>query len=129
MEHLPPAFMEWVIEGRRAMYGLLEGKRDASFFGVPLPVVATHCPHEPIPFNTGNKGVGLLPVAGKIEHYCDLYQETLERCREVPWEESLPLRLEAVRCFVGGNDVSLRRGHLFHPVEVREKTPYPRKPR
>jgi len=105
---LPAAFMEWMITARRAMYENLEGRGTADFFAAHLPVVVTWRRDRPIPFNTGNKGVGILPVADKLEHYADLYQDCFEQTKAAPREESLPLRLQAVRRFVSGQDVSDR---------------------
>ncbi len=118
---LPPEFMQWVIEGRKAMYDLLQGKGSAPFFSSHLPVVVTYSPNASFPFNTGNKGVGLLPLPDKIEDYCRLYSETLERCKGIPWEESLPMRLDAVRSFINGDDIS---DQALISLEIFEKTTF-----
>ncbi len=115
---LPAAFIEWMIAARRAMYEDLKGHGTAEFFAAHLPVVVTWCRNQPIPFNTGNKGVGILPVDGKLGHYADLYQGCFERTRAAPREESLPLRLEAVRRLVSGPDVSDR---ALITLEIFEK--------
>jgi len=115
---LPSAFLDWVVEGRRAMYDHLEGKGTASFFGVHLPVVVTYSRSEPIPFNTGNKGVGIVPVPDRIREYCDLYETTFEHCRELDWDPSLPRRLEAVRRFLDGGHVS---NEALVTLEIFEK--------
>ncbi len=115
---LPESFMEWMLEGRRAMYDRLEGKGSASFFGTHLPVVVTWCRHEPFPFNSGNKGVGLVPVADKLAQYSDLYEHTFESCRDIPWQESLPQRLAAVRRLLSEGDVSDR---MLASLEIFEK--------
>ncbi len=118
---LPREFVDWVIQGRRSMYDLLEGKGHARFFDSHLPVVVTQSNDGAFPFNTGNKGVGLLPVADKIGFYCDLYRETFERCRRRPWKESLPMRLDAVRSFIDSGDVC--DGALVS-LEIFEKTTF-----
>ncbi len=105
---LPAAFMEWMIEARRSMYGDLERRGTAGFFAAHLPVVVTWRRHRPIPFNTGNKGVGVVPVEDKLGYWADLYEDCFEQTRAAPREESLPLRLEVVRNFVSGKDVSDR---------------------
>lgn len=115
---LPAAFMEWMVTARRAMYDQLEGEGRASFFAAHLPVVVTSCRHRPVPFNTGNKGVGLVPVEEKLGHYGDLYQEAFDQARAMPWEESRPLRLEAVRRLVTSDDVSDR---ALITLEIFEK--------
>ncbi len=103
---LPAEFMEWMIAARRTMYENLEGRGTAEFFAAHLPVVVTYSRDQPIPFNTGNKGVGIVPVDGKLAHYADLYESSFETTKAAPRDESLPLRLEAVRRFVAGDDVS-----------------------
>ena len=105
---LPAAFMEWMITARRAMYDRLERRGPADFFAAHLPVVVTCSRRRPMPFNTGNKGVGLLPSEGKIEDYADLFEESFERSRDLSGEESLPLRLDAVRRLVRSGEVSDR---------------------
>ncbi len=105
---LPAAFMEWMIAARRSMYEDLKGHGTAEFFAAHLPVVVTWHRDQPTPFNTGNKGVGMLPLEDELGHYADLYQDCFEQTIDAPREESLPLRLEAVRRFVSGEDVSDR---------------------
>ncbi len=115
---LPAAFMEWMVAARRSMFEDLKGHGTAEFFAAHLPVVVTWRRHQPIPFNTGNKGVGLVPVAGKLGHYADLYEECFDQTRAAPREESLPLRLDVVRRFVTGDDVSDR---ALITLEIFEK--------
>lgn len=115
---LPAAFMEWMLTARRAMYDHLEGEGRAAFFAAHLPVVVTSCRHRPVPFNTGNKGVGVLPVEDKLDHYAGLYQEAFDRASALPWEESRPLRLEAVRGLMASSDVSDR---ALVTLEIFEK--------
>jgi len=104
---LPQAFLEWVKEGRRSMFDLLEGNGGkAGFFGSHLPVMVTCSRGNPVPFNTGNKGVGLVPVAGRINDYCAEYQRVFEDYAHRPWEESLAGRLECVRGFINSEDVA-----------------------
>lgn len=118
---LPQGFVDWVIEGRHAMYDLLEGKSHASFFGSHLPVVVTFSRDTSFPFNTGNKGVGLSPLPEKIDDYIELYKDTFRASTELPWEESLPMRLGAVRKFIGGADVS---DEVLLSLEIFEKTTF-----
>ena len=115
---LPAAFMEWMIAARRSMYEDLELRGTAEFFAAHLPVVVTYRRDQPIPGNTGNKGVGVLPAEDKLGHYADLYEDCFERTEAAPREESLPLRLEAVRRFVSGKDVSAR---ALITLEIFEK--------
>lgn len=104
---LPKEFLDWVIEGRHAMYDLLEGnKPKATFFSSHLPVMVTYSRNNPIPFNTSNKGVGLLPLPHRLDGYCEQYQQTFENVAHEPWEKNLSRRLECVRNFTGSADVS-----------------------
>jgi len=115
---LPEDFMEWVIAGRESMYDLLEGKGTAPFFEAHLPVVVTYSRHEPIPFNTSNKGVGLLPQDDTLEGYCKLLDETLEGTRSLPSHTTLPERLRAARTMVERSEVSNR---ALVTLEIFEK--------
>lgn len=115
---LPDGFMEWVIEGRKAMYETLEGMSTAPFFQAHLPVVVTRTQGQPIPFNTSNKGVGLLPEEDKIEEYCELLERTLESTRDMPPDETMPQRLRAVRLLLEREEVSNR---ALITLEIFEK--------
>jgi len=105
---LPDPFMKWLIDGRRAMYDLLEGKGTAPFFASHLPVVVTRNRQGPLPFNTGNKGVGVLPLAEQIPSYCDLLEEVLEGTRGEPVGDTLKRRLDAVRRPLDAGHISNR---------------------
>lgn len=118
---LPESFLGWLLEGRRAMFDQLEGRGTAPFFGTHLPVVVTKNRGEAFPFNTGNKGVGPVPAVPKVSQYCALYEETFARCQALDWEESLPLRLAAVRRFIDGDDVS---SLALASLEIFEKTTF-----
>ena len=104
---LPPEFLEWIKEGRLGMYNMLEGNAgSAGFFASHLPVVITYSPKSAFPFNTGNKGVGLIPVPEAIDDYCERYQRVLEQNAHRAWDESLKERLNCVREFISGGAVS-----------------------
>ncbi len=125
---LPADFMEWVIAGRRAMYARLAGDGTAPFFSSHLPVVVTYNRGEVIPFNTGNKGVGLLPVEDALERYCDLLRDTFEQTRGVPASESLPERLAAAWApFADGamSDRALITLEIFEKRTFRNLCDYP----
>jgi len=115
---LPDVFMEWLIEGRKAMYETLEGMYTAPFFQSHLPVVVTQTQGQSIPFNTSNKGVGLLPEEDKIEEYCDLLERTLESTRDMPPDQTMAERLGAVRLLLERNEVSNR---ALITLEIFEK--------
>ncbi len=115
---LPEGFVSWIVEGRNAMYDLLEGHGSAQFFGTHLPVVVTQAADGGFPFNTGNKGVGLAPKPERVDDFCDFYTETFKRYAGKPWEESLSCRLGAVRQFINGPDVS---DEVLISLEIFEK--------
>ncbi len=118
---LPDTFVDWIVEGRKAMYDMLEGQGHAPFFGSHLPVVVTQSRHDRFPFNTGNKGLGLLPVPEKVDDYCQLYQETFQRGREEEWSQSLQTRLAAVRSFISSEDIW---PEALVSLEIFEKTTF-----
>ncbi len=118
---LPDSFMEWLIAGRSALYDLLEGKGTAPWHAAHLPVVVTQDLTAPIPFNTGNKGVGVLPFEDRIDEYADNLKEVLEGTRGAPGKETLPTRLAAVR-------KPLEAGHISNKslitLEIFERNTY-----
>lgn len=118
---LPDAFMEWLIAGRRALYDLLDGKGTAPWHAAHLPVVVTQDLQAPIPFNTGNKGVGVLPFEEHIKQYGDHLEEVLEDTRGAPGKETLSRRLAAVR-------KPLEAGHISNKslitLEIFERSTY-----
>ena len=118
---LPDAFMEWLIAGRRALYDLLDGKGTAPWHAAHLPVVVTQDLQAPIPFNTGNKGVGVLPDPKHIIEYGNHLEEVLKSTRTAPGKETLSERLAAVR-------KPLEAGHISNKfvitLEIFERGTY-----
>jgi len=125
---LPQAFMDWMIAGRLAMYDRLEGHGTAPFFASHLPVVVTYNRGEAIPFNTGNKGVGPLPVETALDKYNGLLTDTFESTRDEMAAESLPKRLAAVRSLFeegAASDRALMTLEIFEKTTFRNLSDYP----
>jgi hypothetical protein len=97
---LPPPLISWLNQGRLDVYRrLLTDSASIDFFQQHLPVLVTHSPDSPFPFNCGNKGVGFLPKETSLNRYIEQYRETIAATRAVPWQESLTARIAAARAF------------------------------
>ncbi|MEO6096057.1 MAG: universal stress protein [Fibrobacteria bacterium] len=122
MESLPERYIEWIEQGRRAMYDKLLGKGNPAFFTSHLPVMITQARGQTFPFNCGNKGVGFLPKREYLESYVNLFKETIERTRGRPWQESLQERLKAVSSFYFDREKVDYRS--LSSLEIFEKTTF-----
>jgi len=97
---LPEPLIAWFAQGKLDVYRqLLADPGKVDFFHQHLPVLVTHVPDSPFPFNCGNKGVGFLPKSEFLADYTELYRETIEASRAIPWRDSLPARIDAARAF------------------------------
>lgn len=96
---IAPPLLEWLQEGRHALYGsLVDGGTSAvRFFAQHLPMVVTQTQDRAFPFNCGNKGVGFLPRPELLGHFTEIYREALESSKNRPWQDSLLRRVDAVR--------------------------------
>lgn len=122
METLPERYVEWIEQGRKAMYDKLMGKGNPAFFTSHLPVMITQSLGQPFPFNCGNKGVGFLPKPEYLREFVDLFKETIERTRGRPWQESLKERIAAVSSFYF--DRSKIDYRALSSLEIFEKTTF-----
>ena len=129
MESLPERYVEWIEQGRKAMYDKLLGKGNPAFFTSHLPVMITQSRGQSFPFNCGNKGVGFLPKAEFLGEFVDLFKETMERTRGRPWQESLRERIVAVSSFYFNRDKidfrSLSSLEIFEKTTFRNLTDQP----
>lgn len=97
---LPAPLISWFAEGKLDIYRqLLADPAKVDFFHQHLPVLVTHVPGSPFPFNCGNKGVGFLPKHEFLAGYIELYRQTIEASKSIPWRNSLPDRITAARSF------------------------------
>lgn len=119
---LPGKFVDWIEQGRRAMYGKLLGQGAPGFFTSHLPVVTTRSAGPGFPFNCSNKGVGFLPKPEYLRHFTDLFRRTLENTRGRPWKESMKERLDAVSSFYFDRDKIDYRA--LSTLEIFEKGTY-----
>ncbi|MDB5104870.1 MAG: hypothetical protein JWP91_2559 [Fibrobacteres bacterium] len=122
MQSLPERYVEWIEQGRRAMYDKLMGKGNPAFFTSHLPVMITQSLDQAFPFNCGNKGVGFLPKQEHLAGFVRLFRDTIERTRGRPWQESLKERIEAVSSFYFDRDKIDYRA--LSSLEIFEKTTF-----
>jgi nucleotide-binding universal stress UspA family protein len=122
MEPLSERYIEWIEQGRKAMYDKLLGKGNPAFFTSHLPVMITHSREQVFPFNCGNKGVGFLPKSEYLKEFIDLFRSTIERTQGRPWQESLKERLAAVSSFYFNREKIDYRS--LSSLEIFEKTTF-----
>ncbi len=97
---LPPAFIEWQLQARRAMLAhLQEAAGPPNRFAAHLPVMVTYSADGPFPFHTANKGAGFTPLDEWLDHYTQSFEAVLAWAASRPVEESRLERLRAVREF------------------------------
>ncbi len=97
---LPDHLVQWIKMGRQSVYDqILENSDKIRFFSQHLPVLVTYSANSLFPFNCGNKGVGFLPTSKALESYNDLYERTIEASRGIPWQDSLPARIQTASKF------------------------------
>ncbi|UCE16670.1 MAG: hypothetical protein JSV12_03440 [Candidatus Bathyarchaeota archaeon] len=94
---LPKDFTEWQVESRKELFNRIEKGEFIAMFGVHLPVLVTLDQKGTFPFNTGNRGAGLVPKAEHLESYLHSLRESLTRTKEKPWKESLRDRLSTIK--------------------------------
>ncbi len=121
-ETLPDRCIDWIEQGRRAMYDKLQGKGNPAFFTSHLPVLITYAKGQPFPFNCGNKGVGYLPKPQYLQEYINLFRDTIARTKGRPWQESMHDRLEAVSSFYFNREVIDYRA--LSSLEIFEKSTF-----
>lgn len=94
---IPAPFLDWLVISRIRFLDDMETGRPLRYFSAHLPVMATWREGEEFPVNLTVKGIGLIPKKGIIQDYIDLFEATLAQARTMPWEESLPQRIKAMK--------------------------------
>ncbi len=95
MAEIPKHCLEWLVESRRRYLKRLMSGEPLTYFSAHLPVVATWTEGEEFP-NMTAKGIGLLPRGNLLHHFIDLFQETLEKVRDMRWSESWGIRVDTL---------------------------------
>lgn len=93
---IPNHILDWFITSRQNFLKDLREGKPLKYFSSHLPVMATWHNDHPFPVNMTVKGIGLLPHDDYLEHYIDIFESTLAETRTMPWNESLPKRIDAV---------------------------------
>lgn len=94
---LPEVFFNWLIVTRQNMMEDLRRKRSVKLLSSHLPVLATWGEDKGYPVNLTVKGIGLVPRTEKLEEYTELLESVFEKSRSIPWQQSLPDRLSAIK--------------------------------
>lgn len=99
-ESAPAAFFAWQIDSRRRLLGAVAAGGRPRRFAAHLPVLVTFDPASSFGVRTATKGAGLLPRDAALPRYLARLEETLARCADRAWEETLEERLGAVRALL-----------------------------
>lgn len=92
---LDEKFLDWIVDSRLKVYEMLEKGEFIRFFDAHLPVLVTLDREGRI--NTANKGVGLLPKGEYLDHYIEVFENTISEAKS--WKESFPERIAAIKEF------------------------------
>jgi hypothetical protein len=91
---MPPVFLEWQCEERRAMFTALRRGEVPRFLASHLPVVSTLNDQDgSFPIHSSTKGVGLLPKKSYLDEHNAEITDCLERWRDTNPHESLGERI------------------------------------
>jgi hypothetical protein len=101
---MPEKLLSWLIDSRLGFLSKLTEGKPHGFFSAHLPVLATWSDEASYPVNMAVKGIGLLPRKDKLKHYTDIFEASIAASRSMPWDESLPERIEAIRMLYGNPD-------------------------
>lgn len=93
---IPHHILNWFITSRQHFLKDLREGKPIKYLSSHLPVMATWYKDYPFPVNMTVKGIGLLPQDEYLQHYIDIFESTLAETRTMPWNESLPKRIDAV---------------------------------
>lgn len=97
LDAIPEHFLEWLVSSRvKFLNEMIEGK-PMRYFSAHLPVMSTWNHESPFPVNMTVKGIGLIPRAGLLQDYIDIFESVVAESRTMPWGESLGKRVEAMR--------------------------------
>lgn len=107
---LPDVFVRWQLDTRRAMLDSIAQGGHPRRFAAHLPVMITFTVDGTFPLRAATKGGGLVPRDEVLDRYIHLLEETLSRCRDRPWQETIADRVAAVRALLDHlEDIDRRR--------------------
>ena len=97
---LPARCLAWLLSSRLEFLGDILKNGRMKFFSAHLPVMATwpdvtRTGPGGFSVNMTVKGIGLLPAAGLLADYTDIFESTLADARGCPWAERRSKRVEA----------------------------------
>ncbi|MCH8851444.1 MAG: hypothetical protein IID41_02205 [Planctomycetes bacterium] len=93
---MPPVFLEWQCEERRAMFAALRRGEMPRFLASHLPAVSTlNSRQGAFPIHSSTKGVGLLPKECHLAEHVTEITDCLARGQDEDHSKSLTERIEA----------------------------------
>lgn len=96
VNRIPDHFLEWLAFSRiKFLEDMISGK-PMRYFSAHLPVMSTWVEGEQFPVNMTVKGIGLIPSSEQLEHFTDVFESVIAEARSMPWQESLPRRVEVM---------------------------------
>lgn len=96
LNRIPGHLLGWMVSSRIRFLGDMMAGKPMRYFSAHLPVMATWVEGEPFPVNMTVKGIGLIPAPGQLEHFTDIFESVIAEARSMPWQESLPRRVEVM---------------------------------
>ncbi len=118
MTEIPKHCLEWLVESRRRYLKKLMRGEPLTYFSAHLPVVATWSGDGEFPVNMTAKGIGLLPRSDLLTQFIELFEETLDRVRDMRWSESWSIRVDTLFRLYG--DVANFDPRLLGGLEIFE---------
>lgn len=101
---LPNEFLQWQSEARLKMFEQIvtNGVEKIKMQTAHLPVLAT--------IGKGNypnltcKGMGLVPKEDKLSYFTKKIKDTIIKCKDMDWKESIYTRIEIIKSFYADMD-------------------------
>lgn len=93
---IPAHCLGWLASSRVRFLEDLKNGKPLRYFSAHLPVMATWREGEPFPVNMTVKGIGLIPREDLLQDYIDVFEGAIAEASTMPWQESLPRRIEAM---------------------------------
>jgi hypothetical protein len=100
-DSIPACFLEWLVSSRVRFLEDMKLGKPMRYFSAHLPVMATWREGPGFPVNMTVKGIGLIPKAGLLQDFADIFEGVVADCRTRPWQESLGERVEAANRLYG----------------------------
>ncbi|MBF0336436.1 MAG: hypothetical protein HQL05_01255 [Nitrospirae bacterium] len=94
---LPARCLQWLVSSRLRFISEMKEGMPVKYFSAHLPVMVTWSEtSQRYPLNMTVKGIGLIPGGDNLLKYTELLEETAATARNLPTQEGMVLRVEAM---------------------------------